>query len=239
MIGVYDYTVILTYISLVSSVYGMTCAVAGKFRTAIVCLAISGLCDMFDGRIARTKKNRTDEEKSFGIQIDSLCDIVCFGVFPSMICYLLGVDGVFGIIVIVYYCLCSLIRLAWYNVQESAGKQVDESGQKFYHGLPITTMAILLPLVFLLNFLIPKEVFIWILHGVLIVVGTMFVTDFRLKKPSNIGALAIAAIVGVAVLVIVLFSQYRISRMREMEGPALVDMDEEYETGEAGDGGKE
>ena len=89
MIGFYNYSVILTYISLLSSVFGMTQAIHGRFKTAIFCLALSGLCDMFDGKIARAMKKRTEDEKSFGIQIDSLCDMVCFGVFPAMICYLL------------------------------------------------------------------------------------------------------------------------------------------------------
>ena len=45
---------------------------------------------MFDGKIARTKKNRTDEEKCFGIQIDSLADIVCFGILPIILGFKLG-----------------------------------------------------------------------------------------------------------------------------------------------------
>ena len=239
MIGIYDYTVILTYISLICSVVGMTMAVQGRFRTAILCLAISGLCDMFDGKIARTKKNRTEDEKSFGIQIDSLCDIVCFGVFPAMICFLLGVDGVIGLVAIAYYCLCSLIRLAWFNVLETTNRQVDETGQHYYHGLPITTMAIVLPLTFLLNFIIPKEVFVIILHVVLVVVGTLFIVDFKLKKPSNSTLTLMVVFVAVAVAVILLFSQYRIKRMRDHE-PALIDMIEEEETAgpDSGDTGE-
>ena len=96
-LGIYDYTVILTYISLGISVFGITRALEGDFKVAIFCLALSGLCDMFDGKIARTKKNRTDDEKNFGIQIDSLCDVVCFGIFPAMICYCLGVNTPAGI----------------------------------------------------------------------------------------------------------------------------------------------
>ena len=57
-LGIYDYTVILTYISLGISVFGITRALEGDFKVAIFCLALSGLCDMFDGKIARTKKNR-------------------------------------------------------------------------------------------------------------------------------------------------------------------------------------
>ena len=47
MLGFYDYTVVLTYISLVISVFGMTRALAGDFKVAILCLALSGLCGMF------------------------------------------------------------------------------------------------------------------------------------------------------------------------------------------------
>ena len=53
MIGFYDYTVVLTYISLMCSVFGITQAIGGHYRTAIICLALSGLFDMFDGKIAR------------------------------------------------------------------------------------------------------------------------------------------------------------------------------------------
>ena len=56
MIGFYNYSVILTYISLLSSVFGMTQAIHGRFKAAVFCLALSGLCDMFDGKIARSMK---------------------------------------------------------------------------------------------------------------------------------------------------------------------------------------
>lgn len=99
-IGVYDYTVILTYLSLISSVFGITQAIHSDYKTAIFCLAFSGICDAFDGRVARTKKNRTEDEKNFGIQLDSLCDVICFGIFPALICYLLGVRGAIGLAII-------------------------------------------------------------------------------------------------------------------------------------------
>lgn len=96
MIGFYDYTVVLTYISFTSSIIGIFCAVTGHPKWAVFCLALSGLCDMFDGKIARTKKNRTEDEKQFGIQIDSLCDVVCFGVFPIVLCYELGMRRIYS-----------------------------------------------------------------------------------------------------------------------------------------------
>lgn len=228
MIGFYDYTVVLTYVSLACSVFGMTQAIDGRYRTAIVCLAISGLCDMFDGKIARTKKNRTSDEKLFGMQIDSLCDVVCFGVFPATICYLLGVRGIVGGIVIVYYCICSVIRLGFFNVLETNRQREEEGANKFYHGLPITTMAIVLPLVFLLNFCISQWTFRWILLATLLIVGTLFIVNFKLKKPSNKQLAVLVTIVAIAVIVILLFSRYRIIQKPVNEMPLLQKLQEKW-----------
>ena len=116
MLGVYDYTVVLTYVSVLISMGGMLFSMNGYPRMAIVCLALSGFCDMFDGKIARTKKNRTEVEKKFGIQIDSLADIICFGVGPSLIAYRMGMNHGIGVVILMFYVLAGLIRLAWYNV---------------------------------------------------------------------------------------------------------------------------
>lgn len=210
MIGFYNYSVILTYISLLSSVFGMTQAIHGRFKTAIFCLALSGLCDMFDGKIARAMKNRTEDEKSFGIQIDSLCDMVCFGVFPAMICYLLGVRGVIGILVIAIYCINSVIRLAYFNVMEAKNALVSENGEKFYKGLPITSMAIVLPLVFMVQFFIPDYAFRICLYAALLIVGILFVVDFKIKKPKNSTLAVLVAVVGVALVIMITFTQYRV-----------------------------
>ena len=76
MIGFYNYTVWLTYISLISGTLGiMLCLYfPDKPILGIFCLMFSGFCDMFDGKVARTKKDRTRQEKDFGIEIDSLTD---------------------------------------------------------------------------------------------------------------------------------------------------------------------
>lgn len=210
MIGFYNYSVILTYVSLLVSVFGMTQAIHGRFKTAIFCLALSGLCDMFDGKIARAMKKRTEDEKSFGIQIDSLCDMVCFGVFPAMICYLLGVRGVIGIIVIAIYCINSVIRLAYFNVMEAKNALVSEDGEKFYKGLPITSMAIVLPLVFMVQFFIPDYAFRICLYAALLIVGILFVVDFKLKKPKNSTLAVLVVIVAIALAIMITFTQYRV-----------------------------
>lgn len=210
MIGVYNYTVILTYISLASSAIGMTQAIQGRFKIAIFCLAFSGLCDMFDGKVARRKKDRTDDEKAFGIQIDSLCDVVCFGIFPAMICYLLGVRGPIGFAIIILYCVASVTRLGYFNVMEAKNALVDEKGEKYYRGLPITSMAIVLPLTFMVQFFIPNYLFLVLLHFVLFIVGLLFVVDFKIKKPKNSTLAVIVIVVAIAVLIIFLYTKYPI-----------------------------
>lgn len=218
MIGIYDYTVVLTYLSLVISTVGMTQAIHGRFKTAIVCLAASGLCDMFDGKIARTKKDRTEEEQAFGVQIDSLCDMVCFGAFPALICYLLGVRGFWGLSVIGLYVVASVIRLAFFNVMEMKGALVSEDGQRFYRGLPITSIAVVLPMVFLFQFFLTTKAFVICLYLLLLIVGILFVADFQLRKPTNKELAALVAMVTVALSIIVVHSRYAVRVGREDAG---------------------
>ena len=78
MLGFYDYTVVLTYISLAVSVFGMTRALEGDFKVAILCLALSGLCDMFDGKIARTKKRMRRNLEFRSIPCVMWYVLVCF-----------------------------------------------------------------------------------------------------------------------------------------------------------------
>ena len=67
MLGIYNYTVILTYLGMLSGFAGILFAFEGQLWAALGCLMFSGVCDMFDGKIARAMK-RTGEEKRFGIQ---------------------------------------------------------------------------------------------------------------------------------------------------------------------------
>lgn len=224
MIGFYDYTVVLTYVSLLVSVFGMAQAIDGRFRTAIVCLAISGLCDMFDGKIARTKKNRSNDQKLFGVQIDSLCDVICFGAFPAMLSYVLGVRGFLGGIAIGYYCICSVIRLGYFNVLETNRQLKEDGANKYYYGLPITSITIILPFVFLLSFVTSVNVFRWILLATLYIVGTLFILKFKLRKPSNKLLCLIVIVVAIAVSIILLYSDYRIRHRMVPERALLEDI---------------
>ena len=184
MLGFYDYTVVLTYISLAVSVFGMTRALEGDFKVAILCLALSGLCDMFDGKIARTKKNRTEDEKKFGIQIDSLC-------------YCLGMNHIPGVIILCLYCVASVIRLGYFNVMEEKRQNETSELRHYYQGLPITSMAIILPFLYLLRRGCGKN-FLLVIHVAVVVVGVLFISDFKVKKPQNPMVILLVALVALA-----------------------------------------
>ena len=183
-IGFYDYTVILTYMSLISAVVGITFSHQGRFDAAVLCLFLCGFCDTFDGTVARTKKNRTDDEKAFGIQIDSLCDCVSFGVFPAILCYCMGMNTVPGTVIVCLFSLCAVIRLGFFNVLEAKRQQVEEGCNKYYRGLPVTSIAALLPITYLVGKLIPNSVFVIVLHVLMALTAFLFVLDFRMKKPD-------------------------------------------------------
>ena len=183
-IGFYDYTVILTYLSVVSAFTGMIFAHKNIFDLAMLCLLLSGICDAFDGTVARTKKNRTDDEKAFGIQLDSLCDVVSFGVAPAFCCYCTGMDSTLGSSILCIYCICAVIRLAYFNVLEAKRQQVEAGSNKYYRGLPVTSSSIIFPLFYLLYPIIPEQLFLTLLSVLCILTAFLFVLDFQVKKPN-------------------------------------------------------
>ena len=189
MIGYYNYTVILTYLSLVSSIIGIffTMGISGVGshpEYAIICLMVSGLCDMFDGKVARTKKNRSESEKQFGIQIDSLCDAICFGVLPSVIGYSVGMNSWLDIPVLVMFPLCAVIRLAYFNVNEEERQKSTSEVRKVYEGLPVTSVALILPVVYSFHRDIGQKWFPDVYGCSLFIIALAFITRFKVKKPT-------------------------------------------------------
>ena len=115
LIGFYNYTVVLTYIGMWIGFLGVMLAIKDRYVGSLICLMLAGVCDMFDGTIASTKKDRTRDERTFGIQIDSLSDIICFGVLPAVWVFCVTPKISVAFIAIFVFILCGLIRLAYFN----------------------------------------------------------------------------------------------------------------------------
>ena len=214
MIGFYDYTVILTYLSLLSAGAGIIISLSGTGHPYIgtFFLLFCGLCDAFDGRVARTKDNRTDMEKAFGIQIDSLSDLVAFGVLPacigsamirtSSVLQALFVPHHFDALhvlhwvfnaLLVLYILAALIRLAYFNVTEEERQKTEGGTRKYYLGLPVTSAALIFPAVMMLQYMLPMDISV-IYFPVILVTGLLFITPIKVPKPGLKGILIMIGI---------------------------------------------
>ena len=206
MLGFYNYTVVLTYVGLGCSIFGMMQALNQNYKLAVFFLVMSGICDMLDGKVARSKKNRTEEEKKFGIQIDSLCDLVCFGVFPAVIGYSLGVRGHWEEFCLVVYVLAAVVRLAYFNVTEEKRQKETDQVRTYYQGLPVTSAAAIFPAIFLFHGnLLSNDQFRITYLAAVILVAVLFVTNIRIPKPGN-KAIFVFLILGGLLLAKIMFS---------------------------------
>lgn len=209
MIGFYNYTVILTYISLISSFIGITQLFKGNFLFSVFCLIISGGCDMFDGPVARSCKKRTEQAKTFGIQIDSLCDLVCFGVFPAILNYSYTISindklAIPAVAVGALFLLGALIRLGYFNVMEQERQQNTTERREYYQGLPVTSVALFLPIVFIFRNIFPLTVYSYILNVFMLGMAVFFVLNIKIRKPHGLYTLILLAISLVMIMVLAL-----------------------------------
>lgn len=199
MVGFYNYTVYLTYFSLVSAFIGIYYSFENNSFAAALCLLICGLCDMFDGKIARTKKDRTKEEKRFGVQIDSLCDCVCFGIFPAVLGISIGADRWWQLAVSAFFAVCGVIRLAYYNVTEEERQNSTDEKRRVFLGVPITTSALIIPLLICFSSVL-EERLAYLYTILLAAMGICFITPLKIKKPGKVGC-SIMIFIGIAILI--------------------------------------
>jgi len=211
-IGYYKIWVMLTYLSVVSAIVGMFFALNGNIVLSIICLMTCGLCDMLDGPAARRKK-RNARELNYGLQIDSLADMVSFGVFPVVLGYAVGYDylsqGTISVILVVciiiaaFYVLAALIRLAYFNVVEME-IQTRKGKRKFYEGLPVTSISMLVPLVYSVCIL-SNVSFATVYPTMLLVTAVAFLSKIKIPKIRG-RYLVIFLLIGIPLAVFLVWS---------------------------------
>lgn len=123
----------ITILGLLCGVYSIILSIDGKFVYAAYALILSALFDGLDGKVARLVRGTSE----FGVQLDSLCDVVSFGVAPAILVYswVLAPFGRLGLMAMFLFVACGALRLARFNVQ--AGKISSE----YFVGLPIPAAA--------------------------------------------------------------------------------------------------
>jgi len=160
---------------LLCAVLGIYCAILGNFPVAIIGVLWAVLFDWADGIIARQITGRTDHHRAFGGQLDSLIDIVSFGVFPAIFLLSYGkfspwfLPGAFLIVA------TSAIRLSYFNI-------FGLIDNKTYMGLALDNNVIILAFVFLFEGFINHTVFSIILYALLMVFLVLNLAPIRTPK---------------------------------------------------------
>jgi CDP-diacylglycerol---serine O-phosphatidyltransferase len=150
--------------------FGMIAAARGQFERSVVLLFCAALCDLLDGKLARA----LDASSKFGMELDSLSDMVSFGIAPAVLVYLSVLQGMgwIGAAIALVYPLCGAIRLARYN------SDVSSIGKVTFLGCPIPIAA-----GYLMSMVLVRDALSgWaIAAGTLLVAGAMVST---LKVPK-------------------------------------------------------
>lgn len=211
-IGKFNRSVIVTYLGTLATILGFYLVLVDKNITgSIICLMVAGICDMFDGKVARMCKGRTDEDKEYGIQIDSLADMVAFVAYPLVIFYgialkyNLNISPFLTVPIMTLFTVCGITRLAFFNLKAHS----EDGPVKFYSGLPVTTTAIIFPFIYLFSFMLNKEIFAYIYLAVILLVAVLFVLNFRFKKPKSKTFFIAMPIIGAIFGFILLYLKYR------------------------------
>ncbi|MDD6879161.1 MAG: CDP-alcohol phosphatidyltransferase family protein [bacterium] len=199
-IGKYNKSLIITYVGVAFAIIGMNYAlIESNLKIAMICMVIAGICDLFDGKVARMCK-RTEEEKLFGIQIDSLSDMVGFVVFPVLIGYSLGLHNWYNIFGYILMVLAGITRLGFFNITVCETNK--DEPVKTYSGLPVTSTSAIFPLVWFLCEVINGLNFNTIFPYITYIVAFLFVFNFKIPKFKGKAyiVISIIAIIGLLLM---------------------------------------
>ncbi len=201
-IGKYNKSLIISYVGVIFAIVGMYFASIAHFKDSMVCLIIAGVCDMLDGKFARMCKRDKDEEM-FGIQLDSLADTVDFVCFPIIFGLAMGFNEWYHVVTYVLLAMAGIQRLCFFNVLVINKK--DKGPVKFYSGLPVTSTAIIYPIVWLITNYASFD-FNQIFYAIItITTAFLFVSNIKVPKPRGIAypIFALIAVVGIVMICLV------------------------------------
>ena len=202
----FNKSVIITYLGVIFACVAiyfafskMAFADIPYLRYSLIFLVLAGICDMFDGKVARMCK-RSKEEKKFGIQIDSLADTVNFLCLPVIIMLSLGMYNLIYVIIYILFILCGISRLAHFNTIADTDTPV-----KFYNGLPVTSTAIIYPVLGLLHGTVKEDTFTLIYIIATFITALLFVLKIKVPKFKGKAYIIIPILALILVILLLVF----------------------------------
>jgi len=173
LIGYINIANAITLIGMLLSLSSGFFALSGNIKLSIIFLIFAGICDLFDGVVAR-KIKRTDDEKKYGALLDTTVDTVSFGVVPAVIVLSADWSAWYALVICAFYMICTVTRLSYFGTTTDTNTDV-----KHYHGLPVTYISLILPIVMIFGSAIASVL-------TLLLVGTLFILNIKVPKPRGI-----------------------------------------------------
>lgn len=157
----------LTIVNLSLGSFAILFVMKNELNLSLLLIFLAALADRFDGMVAR----KLQIESELGKQLDSMCDIISFGIAPALLLYqsILSHFGAAGSIVTICYIACGALRLARFNITENTG---------YFTGLPITAAGCLLTFSYLGVPYLPSHFYMFLI----IVLACLMISTFKLKK---------------------------------------------------------
>ena len=180
ILGAYNPACLLSLAGVFAAVGTMIFSVQGTVELALVCLILAGLADLFDGVVAR-RLRLGEYENEFGVQLDTTVDAVAFIAAPVVIALSLGSTSWPVVLGVAWFVLAGVLRLSHFSTLSALG--VDQSTH--HRGLPVTYIALILPLLFLARDGMAAADFHLLLGLTLAVVGLLFVINVPVPKPRG------------------------------------------------------
>lgn len=166
---------VCSLVGLLCAVIGIYFAIEGNFPAAIICILWAVLFDWYDGIIARKLKGRTKEQGVFGGQLDSMIDIVSFGIFPAILLLSYGDYNIWyipGAFVIIATCA---LRLSYFNIYGL----IDT---KTYKGLALDNNVLISAFIFLFESFLEPTIFSILIYVVLMILSALNLSSIPTPK---------------------------------------------------------
>ena len=175
---------ILTFIEIIFLAISIKMCFNDMIWGAIICLIFLGILDGLDGKLAH-KFRKEETNKEYGVQLDSLLDIMSFGILPVIILYSMKFNNIIDTLIYILFLICGVTRLAYFNV---SGKENNE----YFYGVPITVSAIVFPIIYILN----NNRIIYLTS--LCILSILYVSDIKIKK-MNLKLKLVLSIIGIII----------------------------------------
>ena len=157
---------VFTIANLSCGILSITMSMEGNFKLSALLLFMAVIFDVLDGKIA----GLMHQKNLFGKQIDSMSDLVSFGVAPMLLFYSLKNPGILVSILLLFFIICGMLRLARYNISETPG----------FEGVPITVNGVLFPVLFLIYSNYPESLNFW--PVIILIQGLLMVSTVKVSR---------------------------------------------------------